>query len=226
MDPSSIFRPQSSVYASLDNLNDHSPAASPRIPPPPPSFDSAEDDPFNTVALPSAVISPPLSPPPQSFNSPNLNNAYPTDAAPPPPRTSHLNHDSNALGDSKSPFHPEPLDSIFLTTPHELLSPALPPDRLRRERDLPSAAPYSRIIVPPAQRPSLNSTSSGSMSGMIGNRSLMGLLGGTRYEPRGFDSIRDDRDDEDDEAEERDSISVAESRMRPRPLFVDSLARP
>lgn len=214
MDPSSIFRPQSPVYTSIDNVN-HDPRSP--FPPNSPSFETAENDPFATAS--SRPLS---SPPPESATS-NSQIAFPTNGAipQPPPR---LTDDDNLLRDSKSPFHPEPLDSIFLSTPLGGLPSALLSPPLLRESH--SAAPHSRRIPPP---PDLTqkalgegnaSAISGSTSG-IGNRSLMGLLGGTRYEARDFDSIGTD-----DHGGERDSVSVAESRNRGGLLFAQFTLAP
>ncbi|KAL8292241.1 hypothetical protein RQP46_001707 [Phenoliferia psychrophenolica] len=92
------------------------------------------------------------------------------------------------MGDSRSPFHDEPIDSIFL-------------DRVRHpqqqhQHDSNSSQSRSPTRSPPARRRRMPTSMTATAAGLgmgssgIGNRSLMGLLGGTRYEPMGFDGLR------------------------------------
>lgn len=167
----SIFLPAESIYADLDS-NAASPPRSPLSAPPsrsPPrtlspglsTFVSATDDPFAPVS------------PSTSFRAPSSNRS------------------GGGLGDSRSPFSHEPLESAFLPD-------GSPPPR--RRRGLGSVAGLG---------------GSGVGSSGIGNRSLMGLLGGTRYEPMGFHegvgSVLEEEDEEGLERGRRDRDSMCAS---------------
>lgn len=155
-----------------------------------------EDDPFAvgspsilTTALPptSTSDSPPLPPqflpPPLSSTLANVMNGRRDDRDP-----------SDILGDSRSPFQTEPLDSVYLNSRPQQQS------RPTTSSFLPPAA-ASRHTFSNTKRMFGGATgggvgSSSTNSGILGNKSLMGLLGGTRYEPRGFSSDYRDIDEE------------------------------
>lgn len=157
-----FLSPQSnSIYAHLDD-DERASAA-------PPTSDDGAQDPFSATS-PSVL-------------SPASSSRAPLRSPPPRAGPSHVQQ----LGDSRSPFHDEPLDSIFL-------------DRVRHGPESSSSQSRSPTRSPPSRRRRMPSgagglgVASGMGMGMgssgIGNRSLMGLLGGTRYEPIGFDGLR------------------------------------
>lgn len=172
----SLFLPRDSVYAQLDNPP--SPVSPPRSPslasqplsPPPtraqPSLQVEHDDDQDPFA-PSPSV---LSPAPKRTELPD-NASAGRRPSPQRPRPS--------LGDSRSPFIEQPVDE------ESIYSPA-------SSSRSPTRGSTSHASSPPrAGHPSRSSagSSNGLGSSSIGNRSLMGLLGGTRYDPHSFDGL-------------------------------------
>ncbi|GAA6017488.1 hypothetical protein JCM10207_008244 [Rhodosporidiobolus poonsookiae] len=227
---SSIFLPASSVYANLDDPGPPSEADAPPFPSRSPhlvagsqlsqqhseALRPSDDDPFSAVS--PSVLSPvsarssgrpQLAPEPHLASSPTLSHAH------------HALDDATHAQehDLRSPFHSEPI--------------AHPPSPPGHQDDSLSPTPTSSIYLPAQATPSARATgpslsppssSAGSAtrgvhglglgasrSGMMGNRSLMGLLGGTRTYERGqgfaFSGVgvgeEDEEEDEDDDGESR-----------------------
>lgn len=195
----SIFLPRDSVYADIDD------PAYDDIPSPTEQHSS----PITTEVLPTQYSSfpPPLSPPlpmsetddpfapSPSVHSPVSARSYrPLSPAHMSPTYSR-NGSSYPLGDSKSPFI-EGSDSLFLqsNTPSTSRSPIRSPTSQAQRR-----------------KGALINSAIGSSSG-IGNRSLMGLLGGTRYEPLGFEGLGVGANVVEEEDEDVESIALSAMR--------------
>ncbi|GAA5902427.1 hypothetical protein JCM6882_002750 [Rhodosporidiobolus microsporus] len=215
---SSLFLPADSVYADLDNpQHDHDPSH----PSSSPSADATrqhhqrleqgrggvDDDPFSAVT--PSVLSPsaqsqhlPLHEP-----HPHLPSAHP---APPHTATEQEEHDA------KSPFQSDPIPYDVDSQPGSL-SPT-PTSSIYLPAHQTQPPPIATTHAPPISLspPSSSVGSSGrpggsaaglglgaSRSAMMGQKSLMGLLGGTRtYEPGGrfaFGSVGVGEEDEEDE---------------------------
>ncbi|ORY40075.1 autophagy protein Apg9-domain-containing protein [Leucosporidium creatinivorum] len=196
----SIFLPRDSVYTQLDEPPapspslQHSPTSTTRNPlahqprsPPPTALQQEQDeddtDPFA-----------PTSPSVISSTGPRHSTQATRDSPPPPhrPRLSPPADPPTAggLGDSRSPFHPHPLDH-----PHSLY-----------------ASTHPRVTPSHSQR-GVGAGDSMAVSS-IGNRSLIGLLGGTRYDfsaggGAGLEAgggIEEEELDEEQESEEMDGL--------------------
>lgn len=183
---SSLFLPRTSVYAELDNPPNSSQARS-NYSLAPDSFPEAEED----QHTPASQVGDPFSPGSAT-------------TSPAPARAAALLHPAAAastLADSRSPFSAEPLDFISL-------QPASPSARSELG---------SLQRSPPPSRRSRRSTAASNLSqsgltavgsSALGDRSLMGLLGGTRYQPMGFDAGLSEEGvpEEGDEDREDDSL--------------------
>ncbi|GAA5965569.1 hypothetical protein JCM21900_005159 [Sporobolomyces salmonicolor] len=192
---SSIVLPPGSIYADLDNspgpLEQRvhlSPVTSALASPPAQSARSAADeDPFSAVT--PSVLSPAsargghrqLEPAPPS-SSPGLSSAQH-----PHGRLAVDDHDTT--DDFPSPFHPSPIPTSLSGSRSHSLSPT-PTSSVYLPAHASPTAPHRSPLS------SVSATSRGRLGGAglgmsasrsgIGNRSLMGLLGGTRYEGEGF----------------------------------------
>ncbi|KAK4700840.1 autophagy-related protein 9, partial [Phenoliferia sp. Uapishka_3] len=206
---------------------------------PMPCYVYAEFEPTEETPLALATIDDPFSPTSPSPLSPASSSARQPlrspPPPPPPPSSLHPKGQQVAMRDSRSPFHDEPIDSIYLSSrPHPHPNPSSSSSKSRS----PTSSPPSRR----RKMPGISVYSGGGMGGMsamtgvgssgIGNRSLMGLLGGTRYEPMGFDGIRVGADlleegmgeDEEGEGEEGASRMQAAEGERGRRLSDAQLA--
>lgn len=220
----SIFLPRDSVYADLDDPPDiESPPRSPSIPIPlhlhnhnQAQHSSSLPSPFSPPTSPQGgtevnlLVEPddPFAPSPSVLSPVNIrfnNDRIPANANLqhiPVASTSNSNF-NNQMNDSKSPFHETPnqnsSSSIYLNpTPSSSRSP-------RRSTDgYPTTSNNSRGKKMNIGASSSSHLANSESTSAIGNRSLMGLLGGTRYGVRGFEGIElgpevlEEEEDEDD----------------------------
>ncbi|GAA5982960.1 hypothetical protein JCM11641_006897 [Rhodosporidiobolus odoratus] len=230
---SSIFHSPDSVYASLDHSATLPPPHSSSSVPPHPLINSThehdDDDPFSAVT--PSVLSPvkvrvPLPRKGDDSDEPHLSSPITDD---------QLQLDHEQKQDGRDPFHSEPLASS--TTVHERdLSGSLeqtPTSSIY----LPPQSPPTTSLSPPASSiysaktgqglgTSSGTTSAGSSGGgiggksVMGNRSLMGLLGGTRTYERGgrypFGGVGVGEEEEDLDEDEEDESFVAQKQGRER----------
>ncbi|BGP43795.1 autophagy protein atg9 [Rhodotorula kratochvilovae] len=224
-DALSIFLPANSVYADLDDPPDE--LQEPPVPPPlhhptrgpHAHFDPntpqdglrpADDDPFAPVS-PSVLSH-------ASARSPSRPPAPPHSSSPLDPHAG-AQHQAGAPfareDDIRDPFQPDPI-------------PASPPQS--RSRSL-SPTPTSSIAhavprspqagrSPPSSIASSSKGRLGASRSGIGSRSLMGLMGGTRYEGQGFPFGGVGVGEEDEEEEEEGTVERDE---RPRVRSRDDL---
>lgn len=203
----SLLLPRSSVYAELDNpetsdhptrteQHQHSDPGQSHYALAASSFPEAEDDnPHNpSTADDPFAVSPSVASTRHPFPSPRQTGLGATlHSAPAAHQPAHN------LADSRSPFQDEPLDSIVLHPPSPgpnsgsgPVSPQRSPPSSRRGRRVTGGSGLSASGL----------TAVGSSA--IGDRSLMGLLGGTRYQPMGFEHDLAEEDHE--EGHEGDSL--------------------
>ncbi|GAA5982646.1 hypothetical protein JCM10908_006731 [Rhodotorula pacifica] len=219
---SDIFLPAHSIYDSLDNPpaeadeddpispSSSSPHNNRRISPSRAQGSSAlmDDDPFSSVS--PSVLSPArpqaaetaLTPPPHLESSPFESSQRYTPSESMQDINQRLQYDESTRSD---PFQVEP-DAVTATSSHSptpttsiYLPAAISPDKL------PSEQQQQQPISPASSASRGTSRSQGAMSASrsaIGNRSLMGLMGGTRYEGGGFPFGGIGVGEEDEEAEE------------------------
>ena len=232
-DALSIFLPANSVYLDLDNPPDEPPDEPGSAPPPhstttttatathsdlgASAVDSesapADDDPFA-----------PASPSVLSHSSPS--HPHPA-SSPHDPRAATPPHADQPFAldvDARDPFYDEPV----------------PPSPGRSRSRSPSPTPTSSVVQPrdhaqhrAGRSPPSSFASSSSKGRMgasrsaIGTRSLMGLMGGTRYEGQGFPfggvGVGEvDEDEDEDEEPDADLVRAAEP-PRPRSRCVLAL---
>lgn len=222
---SDIFLPAHSIYNKLDNpqlaeADDDDPIASMqpsssghsnRSSHPHERLAMNDDDPFSSVSpsmlspARSRAVEPPLAPPPHSESSrPASQQRFTADGSI-PDIDQRLEHDDDARAD---PFQVE----------EEAHVEATPRSSRSRSR---SPTPTTSIYLPasgspdkPADQAPISPASStrtrgsqGAMSASrsaLGNRSLMGLMGGTRYEGGGFPFGGIGVDEEEEEEEDRE----------------------
>ncbi|GAA5905963.1 hypothetical protein JCM5296_001302 [Sporobolomyces johnsonii] len=192
---SSIVLPSGSIYADLDGSPDalqqrvHLSPVTPTLASPSPQSPqtAADEDPFSAVT--PSVLSPAsarggqrqLEPDPPS-SSPRLSPAHHAHG-----RLAVAAHDPSE--DFQSPFHPSPIPNSPSASRSHSLSPTPTSSVYLPAHSNPTASnrsPPSSVSTTSRERPGgVGLGMSASRSG-IGNRSLMGLLGGTRYEGGGF----------------------------------------
>lgn len=235
-DALSIFLPANSVYLDLDNPPDDPRDEVVAGPPPHPTTTAAThthldastagDDPRPTDDDPFAPSSPSVLSH-ASSRSRSRPRAAPPAPHPSSPRDPHVATTPQAgeqfatEDDARDPFYDEPVPT----------SPA--PSHSRS----PSPTPTSSVVIHPTPRPerhsgpvgarsppsSFASSSSkgrmGASRSAIGTRSLMGLMGGTRYEGQGFPfggvGVGEEDEDEDDEPD-ADLVRAEQPRARSR----------
>ena len=232
---SDIFLPVHSIYNDLDNAqlaeaDEDDPIASMR-PSSSGHFNRSshpherlamnDDDPFSSVS--PSMLSParsravelPLAPPPHSESSRPVSQQRFTADESIPDIDQRLEHDNGARAD---PFHVEEAAHVE-ATPRSSRSRSRSPTPITSVYFPASGSPGKPADQPPISPASSTRTraSQGAMSASrsaLGNRSLMGLMGGTRYEGGGFPfgGIGVDEEEEQEEAgEEGDPFRGEES---------------
>ncbi|GAA5894756.1 hypothetical protein JCM8208_006061 [Rhodotorula glutinis] len=233
-DALSIFLPANSVYLDLDNPPDEPPDEPDAAPPPHSTTPTTTTATHPALAASTAEGEPaPADDDPFAPGSPSvLSHTSPSRHPYPHPRSSpldpraatrpHVDQPFALDDDARDPFYDEPI----------------PPSPGRSRSRSPSPTPTSSVVQPRDHPPhragrsppsSIASSSSkgrlGASRSAIGTRSLMGLMGGTRYEGQGFPFGgvgvgEEDEDEDEDEEPDADLVRAAEP---PRPRSRDDL---
>ncbi|BGP20513.1 hypothetical protein JCM10213_007671 [Rhodosporidiobolus nylandii] len=226
---SSIFLPANSVYADLDNEPAHPDADSRSLSPSSPAVDRpphpqhhqhlpnpADDDPFSAVTpsvlspANASVLRPELAPDEPHFARQRVVQAdqqqggedhdarspFQSDPVSSPP----LRSGQDEEGDGDESLSPTPTSSIYLPARAAAATPAPPPVSI--------SPPASSVSSSSRRGPT--GLGLGASRSMMGNRSLMGLLGGTRtYEPGSYPFGGTGLSEKDEDEAEEDSFARA-----------------